>query len=57
MTIIVPRSRFDEALNAVPPPMKDLPEPETGLRAGIRFPPSRQNVVFMHWRMYGCQRN
>ena len=37
--------------------MKDLPGAETGLRAGIRLPPSRRNVVFMDWRMYGCHPN
>ena len=57
MTIIVPGRRFDLALNAIPLPMKELPGLETSLRAGIRSPPSRRNVVFMHWRMYGCQPN
>ena len=57
MTIIVPRSRFDEYLNAVPRPMKDPPRPETGLRAGIRIPPSMRNTVSMRRRMYGRQRN
>ena len=46
--------RFDLALNSDPLPMKDLPGPETGLRAGIRFPPSRRNVVFTRRRMYRC---
>ena len=46
-------SRFDEALNAIPRPMKDLPGAETGLRAGMRLPPSMQNTVLMRRRMYG----
>ena len=57
MTIIVPRRRFDLALNAIPLPMMELPGAENGLRAGIRLPPSRRNVVFMRRRMYGCQPN
>ena len=35
--------------------MNDLPGPETGLRAGIRFPPSMQNTVSMRRRMHGRQ--
>ena len=35
--------------------MKDLPGPKTGLRAGIRFPPSMQNTVSMRRRMHGRQ--
>ena len=46
--------RFDLALNADPLPMKELPGPETGLRAGVRIPPARRNVVFTRRRMYGC---
>ena len=37
--------------------MKELPGAETGLRAGIGFPPSMQNTVSMRCRMYGCQRS
>ena len=57
MTIIVPRSRLDAALNAVPHLMKQLFRPETGLRAGIRVPFSGRKVVFMDCRMYGRQPN
>ena len=45
MAIIVTRRRWDDALNAIPRPMKARSVAETGLRAGIRITPIFRGIT------------